>query len=729
MIFTLYAAISFLSASFLFIVQPIFAKVALPSLGGASYVWNICMMTFQILLLLGYYYAYQLDTYIKLKYQPLIHITLLACAFLFYPPTVIEPHFIDFAFSPMTWLISLIGINIALPFFVLSATSPLIQKWFTTSTKQDPYILYAASNCGSLLGLISYPILWEPMLMLPTQIKITGYVIAALLFLFMIVGIDILTKNTQTVSREIIKSAQLNKKTVIKWLILSFAPSSLLYAITTHISTDIAPTPLLWVIPLTLYLITLIIVFGRKKFKSNIWHTLHIFGGPIICVMNLFNADVNFIVILTELIIFFAITLNCHNTLAQLKPPTESLASYFLWIALGGSLGGIFNNFIAPLCFNSIFEYPVILMISIAAIAWSNDEKKLNAKDIAPSLAAWSCVIISSILINYGLAQYNESVKIAHSPYIYSIGMILIASVAIIVFSYFKYQSHLYLYLVWISPILFFDGPFINKTDETTLLINRNSYGIVRITRDLETKNIEFKNGITSHGFQPITEENRLYVTSYYHILTEIFNVLPTASHSIATIGLGIGTIACLGNENDKIDFFEINPLVQFIANDTRYFTYMRDCKPQKNTYLGDGRINISKMPNKSYDLIIIDAFNSNSIPVHLLTKEALEIYRSKLKPDGLVAFNISNRHINLQPVLSALASDALLTGMIKFNTISASNKLELSSMWVVLANSEEKLYTLKATPYNWTPLPKVDEKYLWTDDYSNVWNNIIFHY
>jgi hypothetical protein len=723
-----YALTSFISASLLFIMQPMTAKMALPILGGAAFVWNICMMMFQCLLLIGYLYAYILQRKVRLKHQALIHIIICFSAIVLYPRLINTSFAIDPAQSPIFWLIAMIIINGGIPFMIMSATSPLIQSWYGAKPRDyEPYILYAASNIGSLGGLISYPVFIEPYLNLSAQNTLIFTGIIMLAVLFVVIGLPLMRTNLDTFkSNEDISSK--THKPITLWLSLAFITSSLLCGVTTHITNDLASIPLLWIIPLLLYLISLIIVFSSYKFSIENWRTVHLLAAPMVLLLSLFDKEQQIIAMLLNLSVFFCICLHLHYLLAALKPHRQILAEYFLWVSLGGALGSLFNNLIAPLIFNRIYEYPLMLLVSIAVIAYLNrDSFTISTK------GKKKIIILTGLVISLGVIVYyyalNHVIATNYDAKAFVSKILFIGCAGIYIWAYLNFKQNIYIYSACIFVLLMICGPIWYEIANDKLIQRRNYFGVSTVFYDQTLNANSYVNGITLHGLQSRDERLKLMPTTYYYVLNDITVAIAADNQNepIAAIGMGVGTMACVGHKNQHIDFYEIDPLVNEIAHDERYFTYLRDCPPDKSVIIGDGRIGISKSPDHHYGLILVDAFSSNAIPTHLITREAIALYQQKLSHDGVIAFNISNKHINFLPIVSAIAHDLNLLGSYKLNIISEKNSLQSSSQWFVMTSSQQLIDQLYKQ--GWDKAPDVDAHYIWRDDYSNIISNMIFTY
>jgi len=730
---TIYFFISLVGAILLFLVQPMVAKTALPILGGAGFVWNGCMVFFQALLLAGYLYAHLLNRQLPVRRQPLIHIPLLMLALLAFPLSFAGSAYIDPSQQPIYWLLAMLTLSVGAPFFVLSATSPLSQRWFSASnhaSAHNPYVLYSASNIGSFVGLFAYPFLIEPNFSIGQQANILRYGYMLLVALFTVAAFSHV-RNPSPVASVIPSNTGTapSYKQILQWLGLAFIPASLLYGVTTYVITDIASVPLFWLIPLGLYLLSFILVFGHRPPSLAIYRTLALMGAPAMAYFALLPIPHIMTMGMLHLAIFFSIAMVCHGRLAQIKPRPEQLTVFFLWISFGGVLGGIFNTFVAPALFNSIIEYPVMLLASlIVAGPWIRP----TLGQVAKTAIVWSVFSLVFWLLGNHIGIFHSLIPDEKAVHTWLQGVFAVAGLVLLIVGYFLYKEQTLHYAFWIAPIFLVITPlYIKMSGVSEAFIDRNMYGVSRIFWREQDNAWEFRHGTTVHGIQSADNAHRLEPTSYYgEPLKEMYKLLPKSltQTPVAVLGMGIGTVACYGHAGQDYDFFEIDPLVDIIAHDTRYFTYLRDCPPNKHVIMGDGRINLNRAANNRYGVIIVDVFTSDAIPMHLMTREAIAMYAQKLMPGGVIAINISNRHIDLVPVLAAVAKDTGLSGAWIFDVPPANATLAFPSRWVVLSKNKALLNALQTGNKYWRPLPAADQRFLWQDSYSNIFRSIHFN-
>ncbi|XSG74359.1 spermidine synthase [Herpetosiphon llansteffanensis] len=713
----LFALTIFTSASLLFVIQPMFARMALPLLGGAPSVWNTALVFYQTVLLLGYGYSHLLTKYFKPRQQVLIHCGLLLTPLLVLPiaiPAGWQAPTTDF---PIAWLLSLFAVALGLPFFVVSASSPLLQAWFGNSEQnRNPYVLYAMSNVGSMLALLAYPLIIEP----NTSLKLQsdgwrwGYVLLVLLFIGC--GIRVWQRAPQGVSSTTSQSSSpITWQRRIKWIAWSAVPSSLLVSVTTYITTDIVAMPLLWVIPLALYLLTFIFVFANKVLISKqalVWLMPILVMLVILTIITGANSPILLLLIL-HLATLFIVTMVLHQQLADDRPEPQKLTEFYLLMSLGGVIGGIFNGLIAPLIFDSVWEYPLMLCLGLMLAPWRKP-KPTNRQEWLKSMYKPGLIIILSIGLVLLLKAFNYEEQTIGYAILFSVTMLLAYS-----------QSR--------NPVSFgvsIGGFFavvslIGFTQSTLVYQERSFFGVNRIIEVNQRFNI-LMHGTTLHGMQFLDPALSKRPLTYYGLngpLNEIFQVAnqQTTPKNVGVVGLGSGAAACYAQPQDTWKYFEIDPVVIEIAQNPKFFSYLSQCTPQAPVIVGDARISLAA-ETKPFDLLIMDAYSSDAIPTHLVTVEALELYLSKLKPEGIIAFHISNRYLNLEPVLHDLAEKLGLLALVhEYNT--AEDVLEQgnnSTKWVIFTKNQA-FYQQFIDQYQWRSLQNRPNDRLWTDDYSSI--------
>lgn len=717
---TIYTLTIFTSAFLLFLIQPMISKLLLPHLGGSPAVWNTSMMFFQTLLLFGYLYAHISGKWLGPRRQAVLHFVLMAVAFAWLPIALETDLGFDSVQQPVLWVIVSLFLSVGVPFFVLAANAPLLQYWLAHTTHKDaknPYFLYSASNIGSMLALFSYPILFEPGFTLPYQTGIwSGLFIA---FAALLAGCAWSMKThfqPTTQSAGITTASAPTAAKRLQWLFLAFFPSSLLLGVTTYIATDIASLPLFWVVPLALYLLTFILAFSRVPLLVDRALNAQIVLVPLTVLALVFQFNFYTPVMLLHLFTFFALALGCHGLLARNKPDTRYLTEFYVWMSLGGMLGGVFNSLVAPNLFTQPVEYWLVLILALLA-------RPQMGSDTHP---------VREKLLDYTvpLAGATALGLIIHfvGPKVTGMGQPVLASVLYLLVMIIVIKSHhrpIRLTLLVLSMVIAIPLGMVGNMTESSdrqLFVERNFFGVNRVVREESRGAMTLMHGTTNHGMQSLDEEDRLQPVSYYGKLKEVFTHLSPSlkDKPYGVIGLGAGTLACFGKKGQEVEFYEIDPAVLRIASNPDFFTYLRDCGTRTSVQLGDGRLNIAKAHSGHYGLIIIDAFSSDAIPVHLLTREALAIYLDKLAPGGLMAFNISNRHLKLSPVMAALAEDAGLKAL-RQRDEKPEGKLVMASEWVILARSMEDFHDMNIKNPRWEVLVNKEGFDVWADNYSNI--------
>ncbi len=682
----LYVLTVLLAAMLLFLVQPMAARMLLPSYGGSPSVWTACMLFFQVVLLAGYCGAHALARYFSLRWQVILQATLAIAALGVLPlqpadlTAPADPH------APMRSLLSSLLVSVGPPLLVLSATAPLLQRWFSMTGASNPYVLYAASNLGSLAALLGYPFVVERWLPIAAEGRLTSqstlWSIGYGLF-----AIAALTTGTLSFLRSrgnVAKAeerpagarASIPWRTRVTWLALAFVPSSAMLGVTLHLTTDVAAVPLLWVVPLSIYLLTYIIAFSGARAVPVLLARIAsvVFVAAVAALPFFWYRPHPAIAMIAHLGAFFFLALVLHGDLSRARPEPGRLTEFYIWIAAGGALGGVFNALVAPVLFVTVMEYPIVLVAGCLLAT--------RSRTLALLLAA-----------------------------------------------------------AFVAAVLFAGPPGVRIHGERTF------FGVVRVMRDeglpfvfLDEEGAErgeepripghvLLHGTTRHGIQMLDPVLRYKGTSYYHVSGPIGDVFrtyvpPGRVDDVAVIGLGTGTLAAYGQTGQRFDFYEIDPAVARIAQDPEYFTYLADTRAKVSVHLSDGRVGLAASPRARFDLLIVDGFTSDAIPVHLLTREAFELYLASLRHGGLLAIHTTNKYFDLVPVVRAIADSLEIEGLVR-RDLKVEDKERVAgkntSDWVVLAPMAETLAPLRQVP-EWIPLNArpADDRYLWTDDYAS---------
>lgn len=657
----LYFITIFISALLLFLVQPMVARVILPNFGGGAAVWSMCMLFFQVLLLGGYCYAHWLTKLFRPKVQLIIHAVLLGIALLFTP---LDVQINMSGSSPQLAILMTLALSIGVPYFVLAANAPLIQRWFSYDKPTfSPYKLYALSNVGSLLGLLLYPFIIEPFVTLENQLLgwSVGY------WLFVASSVSLLLLLARSLKGKSICTTNEDSRWTLSnfslWTNLSALGVVTLLAVTSAMTQNISSIPFLWLLPLCLYLVSFIVAFGHESLAARrVWLIATLCALPLSILLFFFASmfSIGVQVVLFSLILVSTCML-CHGELARGKPASEQLTSYYLAMSLGGVIGGLLVNFLAPVLFEQFIEFPLVNLLALIVVV-----TLLNKAGAAKKYV-------------YGAAAYLA---------ICAIGFVAINNL---------YQR--------------FD-----------VAADRNFYGQLAV-KDVQVGEFNERrlvDGTTSHGTQSLDSSFSKEPLSYYRRGTGIsaaFETVQTKPINAVMIGLGAGTLAAYGRSGDKLEFLELNPLVRDYA--TEYFTYIADTRAQVSVVIGDGRQLLATTDDGSADLLVVDAFSSDAIPVHLLTAEAIALYASKLTDGGILALHISNSHLDLVPLTYSLAQHASLASA--FVLTPAADATQNTTQWVLMSKHADTLQSSFIESVR-TPWPdSVQNPVIWTDDYSNL--------
>ncbi|MGH9258227.1 MAG: spermidine synthase [Vicinamibacterales bacterium] len=715
---SLFASSMVVSAALLFFVEPMFAKMVLPRLGGTPAVWNTCVVFFQAAMLAGYAYAHLLTTRLRLWQQMVLHATLLLVVALSLPVAIPEGWAPPVDRTPMFSLLGLLLGTVGAPFLVVSATAPLLQRWFSHTSHpaaSDPYFLYAASNAGSIVALLGYPFVAEPLWALPLQSRgwTAGYLVLAALILACAAGVsrwrvwDGRSAASATPAGLDAAGAAVPWRRRIRWMALAFVPSSLMLAVTTFLSTDIAAVPLLWIAPLTFYLLSFVVTFTARPVLSERFglNAMAILLLPLTLAMMLRLPGPMWLLMPLHLATFFACALVLHRELAHDRPDTSHLTEFYVWLSVGGVLGGAFNTFVAPLAFTGVAEYPLLLVLACALRPHTANRVglRVGVADVALPLGFGAATLALYFALKGGERM-------------------LFAVVAGLAGMLYAACSKHPLRLAAGLAILFVGTEGVVHRQTDLLYAERTFFGVLRVrTSEREGGSHALYHGSTLHGEQSRNPALRRTPSSYYYDAGPIGQLFSALSHRftrVGVIGLGTGALAAYATPNQQWTFYEIDPAVERVARTSRFFTYLEDCGAMCNVVLGDARLSLATAESGGYDAIVLDAFSSDAVPVHLLTRQALQLYLAKLSDDGILAFHISNRHLTLRPVVGALAGDLGLAARVQLHRPSDTSRGRPSE-WVVLARSEAQLGSL-ATDARWERLSG-DAHGAWTDDYSNI--------
>lgn len=727
-VLALYCATIFLSAFLLFSVQPVFAKMVLPKLGGSPSVWAISMCFFQAVLLAGYCYAHALSRWLPGGLALIVHLALLASAALALPfglPPDTEPP----AGDAYLWLIGMLALGVGLPFFAISANAPLLQSWFSRSGHPhaaDPYFLYGASNLGSLIALLAYPFVIEPVIGLGVQAKVWTAGFLILTGLIAISGLSTRSGAGSASTAAAVDAASARRISIadrLVWIGLSLVPSGLLVAFSSFVATDIASAPFLWVLPLALFLATFVLVFRERPV---IPHRAMLVLQPVLVGATIFGLAVPashgwYISTICGCGAFFVTTMVCHRELYERRPSPRHLTEFYLWMSFGGVLGGIAAAIVAPQIFNALYEFPLLLMLGMMcrpglAAALANPTQRMQA--ILTAVASVLAIAAAgAATTSLGLSLDLRTQLVLGAILALVVGMVILRTQPAA--------------LAVLAAVIAVGVPLLPSTQNTGRS-ERSFFGVHRIVEAPNGEARYLMHGTTLHGVERLTHPDGQRVdhpvpASYYHPGSPMARgidvtrtMMPVNQQRVVGIvGLGAGSMACHARDGETWRFYEIDPVVVRIAQDASLFSFMSRCLPGADIVLGDARLTLAKEPDGLFSYLVIDAFSSDAVPVHLLTREALELYVDKLAPDGLLALHISNRHLDLVGVASAVA--ASIPGLhAAFVHDLRVNSLDVSTSRVLIASRSAEAID-KVLRWKGAIRASAATDHVWTDDYSDI--------
>ena len=729
----LFALAIFTSAALVFMVEPMIAKLVLPKLGGSPAVWNTSMVFFQLALLLGYGYAHLIQRVKSLHRQIVVHLCLLVAAAITLPLRVNGLLGDPPTGLPIPWLLGELTLSIGAPFAVLSATAPLLQAWYARvraghDDAKNPYVLYAASNLGSFISLLAYPAVIEPLLRLTTQryLWTGGY----LLFVVIVAALGFISwrARDEAPSEPLPASAPIPWREKLIWVLLAAVPASLMLGVTLHLSVDIASAPFLWVVPLALYLLTFVLAFQDKPILP-LSVTLLIQAGFICaCIATLPFATAPWIVMFgVNLLAFFFTALMCHQTLAARRPPPDRLTEFYLWLAVGGVVGGAFNALIAPLIFNTVREYPLVLLLATLARPWPI--KRPKAFDWV-----WFAVAVVFAFICWGLVAWmrvDDTVR----DWIGAVANVEPIDILYYVLGFgaaaaFVARRNIFLFFAALTSLWLGAQNVAGRYD--WVHSERSFFGVIRAATfpavGFGPKGImTLMNGSTLHGGEAIEGKWLCYPLLYYAPSTSLGQSIAmvqarSPNLDMGVVGLGSGTVATYKRAGDNLTYFEIDPKVLHFAFNPKYFSYVTRCAHGPvRLVMGDARLSLAKQPANKFDYLLVDAFSSDSVPTHLLTEEALRGYLRVLKPNGVVVLHLSNRNLELDTaaVATARAIKAPVMMQVYWDKPGALYGWSSSTDAVIVGKTPQALADF-AKDKRWiAPPPSTTRP--WTDDYTNL--------
>ncbi|MFL6721916.1 MAG: spermidine synthase [Sphingomonas sp.] len=719
----------FVGSFLLFLVQPMIARMALPRLGGAPSVWNSAMLVYQALLLAGYAYAHWLGR-LRPRVQGQVHLALLALAALMLPLGLVSAVPPPDA-NPFLWVPWLLLVSVGPLFFVVSAQAPLLQRWFALTEGGDPYPLYAASNLGSFGGLIAYPLVVEPLLPLGEQrwLWTVGYGLLVVLVGSCVLGLPRVSSDPAASTDS---EPAPTRREIGRWIVLALVPSGLILSTTLHITTDLVAMPLLWVLPLGVYLLSFTVAFASRRTAAD----LVIRFAPLVLLfacLALFMDESWMAVVLCAVSILnlFTVSVALHSRLFEARPATRHLTLFYFAMAIGGALGGLFCALVAPLVFDWTYEHLLLLIaaallmrsaapFALFARVWDGDARQR----LRVTISGVALVALLALAVTIPLGP-------ATSPIVTRIAIVAILAVAVAAI------GNRVLYAAAVAALLLAAGGWKQlDLSATPGKMTRSFFGIYSI-RPAEHQARMLVHGTTVHGIQNLGSPAREQMaTSYYARSSGVGLAMQATpqlfgeSARVAIVGLGAGTLACYARAGQQWTFYEIDPAVVRIARDPGRFTFLSRCAPTARIKVGDARLLIEHEPAKAADVLVVDAFSSDSVPMHLLTREAFADYRRLLTDRGLLMVHISNRHLDLAPVVAAAASaGGWQTRFRQYRPDRRGAMLnESGSDWIALSQSSDTLNRLvRSGGGTWTALHARRGFRTWTDDYGSVLPLITF--
>jgi hypothetical protein len=718
----LFATTLFLSSFLMFTVEPMVARQMLPVLGGVPMVWNGCVVFFQAVLLAGYGGAHLLTQRLAAPVRLLVYAGLAVLPVAFVRLGVDAASASHASQAPLSWLLVALLTSVGPLFLVLAVSASVLQSTFASTSHEsarDPYFLYAASNAGSLVALMAYPTVIEPLLALSQQARVwtIGYGLFVLFVLACAVAARFaLTGRAAAAPRAAAESPTSGEAITwtrrARWCVLAAVPSSLMLGVTTALTTDIAPVPLLWVAPLALYLLTFIAAFGKtgERWTGRAARALPVLLLAVSASLLLDARPPIIGALLLHLVPFLAAAMFCHGLLARDRPSPRHLTEFYFWLAFGGMAGGLFNTLLAPVLFSRILEYP----LALAAVAFLRPQEPArgapNMLDLALPVAA---VAIAGFVV--------------FRPWPSGNGLLLVLAVCTGLTWLRRRQA---VTLATVAGVFLIASPWASLATEPTFHAERTFYGTYRVSTTPGSSYVALKMGTTLHGLQNTAPGRLREPLSYYHHTGPFGHLMAGVPRmrqpgAVAAIGLGVGTLSAYAWPRQEWTFFEIDPAVERIARDDRYFSFLTLCGGRCRVVLGDARLSLVARPDARYHLIVLDAFSSDAIPVHLITQDAMAVYLSRLAPGGVLAFHVSNRHLTLSPIVGRLARHNGLVAR-EFRDRPAQGmrwaRDKAQSWWVMMARSPEDLGALMRDA-RWTEPQVTPATPLWTDDFSNVFS------
>ncbi|MBS2015512.1 MAG: fused MFS/spermidine synthase [Deltaproteobacteria bacterium] len=733
-----FAATIFVSATLLFACQPMVARMIVPLLGGAPSVWIVCSLCFQALVLAGYAYAHIVGSRLSIRAQVVMQVVIVAAALMTLPLAIDEKLALELtAKSYSLGVLAVLLRSVGLPFFVLSTSAPLVQRWFAEAGEKDPYFLYAASNAGSMLALLGYPFVIEPLLGLSNQSKalFVGYAVYGVLIAICAVTLVQRAKSPSSAGAMEVGDVDPTPpaerwRQRLVWLGLSFAPSSLLLGVTDFITTDIASIPLLWVVPLATYLATFIVAFAKKKEGTPRTKNFFPRAFALLAVVTVISmvAEVvgpAWLLVMFHFGLLFVAGVVCHGALANRRPHVSRLTEFFLLMSVGGVLGGIWNGLVAPAIFRDLYEYPIaIFAAGLGRALVLKDEPETKKEPFWRSFAIGGVLPVIALLLTFAVGAAKKSFM---TP-VYAVSFQLVAITAFI-----WSGKHPTRFATAISGLLVCTIAF-GPSASDLIHKERDFFGTLKVRTVDDGKFRILMFGTTIHGAQytdPALARSPIINFHPSGPAGDLLGPLPgdpeyatAPPRRMGVIGLGIGGLTGYARPGDQWTYFELNPAIVRVAKE--HYTLLSTL-PERATFdveVGDARLRIRDGAPARFDVLVMDAFSSDAIPVHLMTREAIAVNVRAMVPGGLLIAHVSNRHLSLAPVVAALAKDAGLHAIVRWDgKVTPEQKKEFKelSLWTAMSADPKVLDAIKAKNPNWKTLEPPPGQKVWTDDYADV--------
>lgn len=716
----LFIAVVLVGSFLLFLIQPMFARMVLPRLGGSPSVWNVAMLFYQGALLGGYLYAHALQRF-SMKTQVLLHLALLGLAALFLPIAAADWLPDPGTTPPALWLLALLAVSIGPVFFMVSSQAPLMQAWFAKSddpAASAPTFLYAASNAGSLAALLAYPLIVEPTTRLATQGLGWSLGFGLLLVLVGLSGAAVLRRPATRIATVAAVAAPVTNAQRLRWTILALVPSGLLLSTTTHLTTDLMAMPLLWVIPLAAYLLSFIIAFSPGGARGT---AIAVAMTPalliVVCTSVFMGGAYAFASAIASVVLLLAVSVALHGTLAAEQPAPAKLTEFYLWISVGGALGGLFCALVAPLLFNWGYEHPILLLAAALLVP--------AVPVLEPRSTIGGVLLRLSPLLSLALSLLAMRLSGGLPLVLVSAPIFLLAAVS---------TGRRWLFAAHILMLMLALGGWKQLASVGVVDRTRSFFGIYATSDSPDGSRRTLSHGTTVHGVESLAPETLLRPTTYYAPQSgvgRVFAAAPAlfgANARMAFVGLGSGTLACYAQPGQTWTAFEIDPAVIGIARDRKLFRYIDKCKPEMEIIVGDARLMLSRTKTGSFDVLAVDAFSSDAIPLHLMTQEAFAVYGRALADDGVLMVHITNRFLDLEPVVAAIARAEGWSARARHFTPpagQAKGAFDTKSNWIIMARTPERLDAVIAAtggqPGDWIALRERPGMAAWSDDFASI--------